>query len=276
MIPLGSSDLLTQLRFNPSGHLLASASLDHSIRVSQRSQSDGGWTEYATEPKAHDAPVLSLAWAPAEWGKLIATGATDGSIKLWTLRTLQDGGRASFTSPHAAPLGTPARLRLAATLTDARGTLRSLAFCPATLGLKLAAVASDGRLRVWECLDPVALSEWNLVEDIDLLALPNTPSSGAATAGAGLGLGNLSAGGGKQSDTSAGGGSVLGASTTGGGSSQASGGSLESRKAGTVESKGGWALSWCNEGWWGERLAVSAGDSGLIRVSFLSFCLCSV
>lgn len=255
---LPSKDLLTQLRFNASGHFLAAASLDHSIRVSQRSNQEGGWADYATELRAHDSPVLSLAWAPAEWGRLIASGATDGSIKLWTL-TQQESQRHS--SPHAVPsAGGPARLKLVATLTDPRGTVRDLAFCPSSLGLKLAAVASDSRLRVWECLDPVALAEWTLETDIDLASLGPTPSSGTAAAGAGLGLAGVAGSvGGKD-------GSVL-AGSTATGSSSASGSSLEGRRAGTVESDGGWALSWCGEGWWGERLAVSSGQNGLIRVS---------
>jgi nucleoporin SEH1 len=52
--------------------------------------------------------------------------------------------------------------------------------------------------------------------------------------------------------------------------SSGSGSSFEGRKAGTVESDGGWALSWCKEAWWGERIAVSAGSSGIIRVSSAS------
>lgn len=259
MVPLPTKDLVTQLRFNPSGHLLASASLDHSIRISQRSTQEGGWADYAQEVKAHDSPILSLAWSPSEWGKLIATGATDGTIKLWTIST-QTEASARHVSPHAVqvPAG-QGRLKLVATLTDPRGTVRDLAFSPAGLGLKLAAIASDSRLRVWECLDPVALAEWTLETDIDLAALPSTPSSGAAAAGSGLGLGGLAAPGSAN-------GSGVGGSGTGG-SSSASGSSLEGRRSGTVESDGGWALSWCGEGWWGERLAVSSGSNGLIRVS---------
>ena len=259
-MPLPSSDLVTQLSFNPSGHLLASTSLDHSIRISQRSSQEGGWSDYAAELKAHDSPILSLGWSPSEWGKLIATGATDGTIKLWTISQSSADSDANHVSPHAvqAPAG-QGRLKLVATLTDPRGTVRHLAFSPAGLGLKLAAIASDSRLRVWECLDPVALAEWTLETDIDLAALPPTPSSGAAAAGSGLGLGGLGAPG------SANGSGV--APSTVGGSSSASGSSLEGRRGGTVESDGGWALSWCGEGWWGERLAVSSGTNGLVRVS---------
>ena len=154
-------------------------------------------------------------------------------------------------------------------LTDARGTIRDLEFGPPEFGLKLAVVSSDSHLRLWECLNPISLADWSLIEDIDLSLLPVGPtnamerggstSGSAPTAGAAKGFGEAASP------------SKLGAPGTSLTSSSAGSASSEGRKGGAVESDGGWALSWCKEAWWGERIAVAAGTSGIIRVrSFVS------
>lgn len=287
------SDLITSLAFS-SHPYLATSSLDHTIRVTSLNAQTGAWDANPQDWKAHDAPVLKVAWAHPEFGLLLASGGVDGAVKLWAQEDVRatpgvstsrgapvglakQGGGAGAAS-GASPTHTK-RWALRAALTDARGTIRDLEFAPPEFGLKLAAVSSDSHLRVWECLDPVSLAEWSLIEDIDLTILPVGPSS--STAGAGLApLPGGGAGGGgafgaegaaspqKPGQGFGAGGSSLGSIAGGpmGSSSSASGSSFDGRKGGTVESDGGWALSWCKEAWWGERIAVSAGSSGIIRV----------
>ncbi|KAM0746082.1 WD40 repeat-like protein [Meredithblackwellia eburnea MCA 4105] len=283
----GHSDLISSLSFSSHGTRLATSSLDHSIRVASLTPSTGQWdAQPSAEFKAHDAPVLKVVWASPEFGPILASGGVDGVVKVWSEEDAPRIGAAgaplpSATSSAAAGAGANKKRWIQkAALTDARGTVRDLEFCPPEFGLKLAAISSDSHLRLWECLDPVSLADWSLIEDIDLSVLPTTPSSNATTTPSGLqgdslGLGagvaamdgsspaKLGAAGGAS-----GSGTVLGTSLASSSTGSAAS-SFDGRKAGTVESDGGWALSWCKEAWWGEHLAVSAGSSGLIRLFHL-------
>lgn len=247
------SDLISALAFSSHGTRLATASLDHTVRVCALSPTSGQWDEGVSEFKAHDAPVLAVAWADPSFGALLASGGTDGVVKVWADEPHPNfGPRAQAAAgPAAGAAGVPTSTRrwtAKAVLTDARGSVRALAFAPAELGLKLAAVSADSHLRVWECLDPVGLADWSLVHDVDLDALSDTPAAPAR------GFDNTA------SPTKPPAPSTSLAST-------ASSGSSEGRlRAGAVESDGGWALAWCAEAWWGERLAVSSGSTGIIRV----------
>lgn len=308
------SDLITSLAFS-SHPYLATSSLDHTIRVASLDPASGEWNLDAQDWKAHDAPVLKLTWAHPEFGVLLASGGADGVVKLWAQEEVRQAtthhgrgaaGRGAGLNGAGAGAGVGAagltkRWVQRAALTDARGTIRDIGFAPPEFGLKLAAVSSDSHLRLWECLDPVSMQEWSLIEDIDLANLPVQPSSassaglgagslqaqqqaGAPGTGAGSNAGSLgggqdNAGGlaspakGTMTGTSGSSGLGLGSLGSAAGSgvgsmgSSASGSSFDGRRGGTVESDGGWSLSWCKEAWWGERLAVSAGNSGIIRVS---------
>lgn len=321
VIPTHHTDLLSSLSLSHHGNLLATSSLDHSIRIFSLSPSTLSW-EPSGDPilKAHDAPVLNLAWAHPEFGVLLASAGVDGVINLWVQasagncnHSANGNGGSSISVGGGGSAGRKQQQQSStkwiqrASLAECRGTVRDLEFASAELGLKLAAISSDSHLRIWECLDPVALIEWSLIEDIDLSLLPSTTSTSTGFGGVGVGVGadgtvpGLSGNGlGLGTNLSSG---VGGPTTTKGfdvttstssssfspskpllapstssslpapSSSQTSSSAASSsapfdqqRKDGRVESDGGWALSWCKEHWWGERLAVCSGSSGLIRV----------
>ncbi|GAA6026589.1 hypothetical protein JCM8202_001498 [Rhodotorula sphaerocarpa] len=283
-------DLVSAVAFSPRGSHLATASLDHHVRIAHPSPTTVGAWDYCPRTwKAHDGAVLSLAWADPEFGTVLASGGVDGVVKVWRqvdpppsprLGRPQPDRSANKSSSTAGP-----GWALAAALTDSRGTVRSLSFAPTHFGLKLAAVASDSHLRVWECLDPTkGLREWTLTEDVDLASLGLAPSTGggtvyAASPGAGYETGST----GPRSYGSEGPASGLSSNaafpSTSATASPANsspvagppGGATASGRAGaTIESDGGWAVSWCPEHWWGERLAVSSGPNGVIRLFHFS------
>ncbi|GAA5847778.1 hypothetical protein JCM9279_006631 [Rhodotorula babjevae] len=295
--PSPASDLVTCALFSPLATHLALASADHHVRVSTQHPHTHAWDHEPREWKAHDGPVLALAWAHPSFGNLLASGGSDGALHLW-LEHHHDhtDHHHHSSSSHGHGHGrAPAGWNCTASLLDAHGTLRSLSFAPPEHGLKLAAVSSDSHLRVWECLDPLNLRDWQLREDVDLAALLLAPSSGAPLhghgdqrgggtgglvgSGDGFGLASgvsaASGGSGGGPGSSAGStaapfpsvssaSSVSGTGTgTGGGGGGGGGGA---RAGGTVESDGAWAVSWCQEAWWGERIAVSSGTNGLIRL----------
>lgn len=260
LLSTSHDSLISHLAFNLHGTRLATSSLDHTVRVASLNPSSGLWDGSPQEFKAHDAPVLKVVWGHPEFGTLLASGGVDGVVKVWTEEEVR------VPSAPGAPQGGKKWVQRVA-LTDARGTIRDLEFSPPEFGLKLAVVSSDSHLRLWECLNPVSLADWTLIEDIDLSLLPVGPitatergsstSGSAPMAGAAKGFGEASP-------------SKLGAPGTSLASSAGSG-SSEGRKGGAVESDGGWALSWCKEAWWGERIAVAAGSSGIIRVRSVPF-----
>ncbi|KWU44712.1 hypothetical protein RHOSPDRAFT_33795 [Rhodotorula sp. JG-1b] len=300
-------DLVSTVAFNPLGSHLATASLDHHVRVVHPSPTTPGAWDYCPRTwKAHDGAVLSLSWADPEFGTVFATGGVDGVVKIW--RQDEPPPRPGQYDPEGVNAGNkPSSTAgpgwaLAASLTDCRGTVRGISFAPAHFGLKLAAIASDSHLRVWDCIDATAaLREWTLVEDVDLAGLGLAPSTGSNSSGphgytVSSTLGAGGAGGASGYDTASGTGSSYGGGVGGSGSgpsanaafpsassvassanhgSSAAGSSVgygggNTRAGGTVESDGGWAVSWCPEHWWGERLAVSSGPNGVIRLFHFS------
>ncbi|GAA5854895.1 hypothetical protein JCM8547_004113 [Rhodosporidiobolus lusitaniae] len=297
---LASSDLLTSLTFSPLSSHLALSSLDHTLRILHPSSSVSAsslppsvavpptnWNRAPREWKAHDGPVLCTTWASPEFGTVLASGGVDGAVKVWREDELPDSSFSSTSSSTngASSLSAAAPRRggergqggttgqgwsLTASLTDAHGTIRSLSFAPPEFGLKLAAVSSDSHLRVWECLDPLGgMSEWSLVQDVDVASLPLGPCSASSLAGgsgvasaSGLDGGSATPMGGKGDGAEKA--SATGSTASVDGRSSGLGGG----RGGTVESDGGWAVDWLLEHWWGERLAVSAGTNGVVRLLF--------
>ncbi|GAA6003410.1 hypothetical protein JCM10207_000321 [Rhodosporidiobolus poonsookiae] len=308
--PSSSLDLITHLAFSPLRTHLATASLDHHIRILHPSPSPSSssaaltphsskpshsaptttgesqaqtWTHAPREWKAHDGPVLCLAWAAPEFGTVLASGGVDGVVKIWREDSPPPTSSHSSTSSAlgakraGAGGSTGQGWSLSATLTDSLGTLRSLSFSPAAFGLRLAGVASDSHLRVWDCLDPVSLREWVLSEDVELagMGFGGVSSLGAAGEHPQAGPGDREREREKEREkATASAQSTASSSIDGRTGTNSLGGGGAGRGSGTVESDGGWAVSWCPEEWWGARLAVSAGVNGAVRVR-LSFLLLS-
>ncbi|GAA5944188.1 WD40 repeat domain-containing protein [Sporobolomyces koalae] len=303
-LPSPHSDLITSLLFSPQSTHLATASLDSQIRIVQRNPATQVYDHEPVVFKAHDGPVLSLAWSPPRLGLILASGGVDGTIKIWrqpdqfnstnlnsnrtNLASASAHSRPLNSSPHSSTRHSSPNWILTATLNEPRGTVRSLGFSPSEFGLKLASISSDGRLRVWESLDPVKADEFTLLEEIDLNALPLHPTTANAFAagaqngvpGGGTNASDVSSTTGMSSSNAANSGttmnttlSTMTAAGGGAGASSSVSSSVEGRRfntsGGTVESDGGWSLSWCREHWWQERLAVSSGTNGIIRLFHL-------
>lgn len=103
--------------------------------------------------KAHDAPVLQLAWSHPEYSNLLASCSYDRSVRIWEEVTVPHGaGGSAAGRPGGMPSamtttgaqqtmsvhGTPGKRWIeCGLLMDARGSVRNLEFAPNAFGLKL-------------------------------------------------------------------------------------------------------------------------------------------
>lgn len=135
------------------GRRLATCGTDQSITV-WSAGSDGGWSASAAWV-AHTAPVYAVAWAHPSFGCVLASASADHTVLIW------EEVNAATSSGNGSSSGSSWRQR--AVLGDARGAVRTVAFAPRHLGLRLAAGSADGSVRVYEAADAAAsLAHWSL------------------------------------------------------------------------------------------------------------------
>ncbi|GHJ86171.1 hypothetical protein NliqN6_2573 [Naganishia liquefaciens] len=260
------ADLVTDVAYDYYGERLATASGDQKIKVWKKDPVKGSW-DLEDEWKAHDAPVLQLAWSHPEHSNLLASCSYDRSVRIWEEVTVPHGaGGGAAGRPGGMPTamtttGTQQTMSMNTTpgkrwiecglLMDARGSVRNLEFAPNAFGLKLATISTDSYLRIYACLSP-SLDDWQLTNTVSLPSLQSSHNAKSAT----------------SDDTPhATGGVGAGLSLTG----SASQSSVNAPNPGKGnEALGGWCLSWCKERWWGQVLAATSGHSGIIKLITLS------
>ncbi|KAI0263101.1 WD40-repeat-containing domain protein [Gloeopeniophorella convolvens] len=256
LIQNAHNDLVTDAAYDFYGLRLATCSLDQRIKVWQLDESDGNWTAVA-EWKAHDAAVTKLSWAHPEFGSVLASASFDRTVKVWEETPLDAADQPQPNGTPAAANGPGTRWVERATIADAKGSVRAVEFVPHQFGLKLAAIASDNHLRVYECLEAPALTNWTLVEEADVLALPSSSASHPHTHAAPTPTQTASA-------------LAADASLVANALQQQQPLPPAQRGAGSREADGGWCVSWCKDRYWGEVLAAGCGVSGVVKIIQLS------
>ncbi|KAF8324257.1 WD40-repeat-containing domain protein [Cantharellus anzutake] len=250
LLPLGNQEILTDCVYDFYGLRLAASGVDSKIKIFRLNESTGEWA-FEHEWKAHDAPITKLSWAHPEHGSVIASASFDRTVKIW-----QENPGQSTSSQS--------RWTEKAIMTGARGSVRSIEFAPSVFGLKIASIATDSLLRVYECLEIYSASSWQLIEEIDVLTLgnpPNPPSPALASATPTHLPMNLEEGSPPYAS------SIHRPSTPTTlsspiGSLSAPGGIAGSNR----EADSGWCLSWCKDKWQGEAIAVGAGPEAVIKI----------
>lgn len=275
-------DLLTDTAYDFYGTRLATCAIDHRIKIWQLDETNGKWNEQ-DDWKAHDAPVSRVSWAHPEFGNVIASSSYDRTVKIWEqVLPSEEPAKVTANGATASANANSSRWVERAVMTDARGTVRAVEFAPRHFGFKIATIASDNFLRVYECLEQPSLKSWQLSDQVDVpsLAVPN-PFSGVSASplsrvpSAVLAAPTLPGDGAVAvpSSVSAGAGAGAGALPTSSASpapQQPSARNQAVTTTGNREADGGWCLSWCKERHWGETIAVGAGTSGIIKVVQLS------
>ncbi|KAH9174724.1 WD40 repeat-like protein [Lactarius sanguifluus] len=256
LIQNAHGDLVTDAAYDFYGVRLATCSLDHRIKIWQLDESDGTWTAVA-DWKAHGAAVTKLSWAHPEFGSVLASSSFDRTVKVWEEIPAENTDQPQTNGASTAANGPGTRWLERAVLADAKGTVRAVEFAPHQLGLKLATIASDNHLRVYECPEVPALTNWTLAQEADVPALPSTSTSRPHTYAA-------------PTPTHVSGTPAADASLVANALQQQQQQPPLQRGAGGREADGGWSVSWCKEQYWGEVLATCSGVSGVVKIVQLS------
>src|SRR5690242_3430243 len=77
---LPSNDFTTDIAYDYFGTRLATACMDHFVRVFVKH--DGSWTLVSTLA-GHKASVLSISWANPDFGQLLASCSLDKTVCVW-------------------------------------------------------------------------------------------------------------------------------------------------------------------------------------------------
>lgn len=118
----GHTASVLSVAFSPDGNILASGSVDNTLRLWRVDEAQLLRTMYG-----HPFPVLTLAFSPD--GAYLATGSTDGAIRLWQV---SDG-------------------RLLRTLQGHGGWINGLAYSPS--GAIIMSCGEDFTVRLWRAFD---------------------------------------------------------------------------------------------------------------------------
>ncbi|EJD51087.1 WD40 repeat-like protein [Auricularia subglabra TFB-10046 SS5] len=255
LLPDLHGDSITDAVYDHYGLHLATCSADNRIKIWALDESTGAWS-LEDEWKAHDARVCSLSWAHPEHGVLLASGSFDTVVHVWGPRGSGNMAGSVSTDSDAYGPSSPARWRRLAELKEAKGTVRSVAFAPPYFGLKLATLATDGILRLYDGLPRG--SSWMLKEELNMATFGAPPPAAVVAAT----LDGVTA-------TLAGAPVPIIASTTSGTSTPGAVASAAApRGAGRIEADGGWCVDWCSDRSSGLLLAVACGRSSAVRIVY--------
>ena len=158
MAALKHADLIHAVSYDYYGRRLASCSSDQRVKIADLSSESGEWEE-TDSWKAHDGPILKVVWAHPETGSVLATCSMDRSVKIWEEQDHEVKGRGQEGS----------RWVERARLVDARAGVTDIVFAPIHLGLKIASIAGDATVRIYEALEPYNHSHWTLMDDFRTL-----------------------------------------------------------------------------------------------------------
>ena len=124
---------------------------------------NGLWNQTA-EWKAHDSVVFTLAWAPPEYGDILASCSYDRTVIIWERGGARGGPKSLQKWINRAKL------------VDSRQAVNSVCFSPKHLGLKIATASADGSCRVYEAVDVNNLMHWPLVDEFEMTRDPGGAS----------------------------------------------------------------------------------------------------
>ncbi|KAF5404482.1 Nucleoporin seh1 A [Paragonimus heterotremus] len=176
-IPANHADLIHDVAYDFYGLRMATCSSDQMIKIWDL-RPDGEWVCTARW-RCHLGSAWRVTWAHPEFGQVIATCSFDRTIAIWEeivagqsaggAPLLEGDGQPGLSNQilhsTATPFPSTTNWVRRASLVDPRTSVTDLQFAPRHLGLQLAAISTDGLLRIYEALDVMNLSQWRLQFD---------------------------------------------------------------------------------------------------------------
>jgi nucleoporin SEH1 len=176
-------DIVTDISFDYYGKRFATCSTDKHIKIwtlnnspniSDENKSSvvdtSSWTSYDI-PSAHSESIWRLSWSHPEFGALLASCSEDRTVCIWEEQEV------------VSTKGSRDRWIKKATLSDSKRPINDVKFAPKHLGLKLAAAAADGFIRIYEAGDLFSLSFWQMQDPIHVEDVMLDANSGEDVSG---------------------------------------------------------------------------------------------
>ncbi|PVV03385.1 hypothetical protein BB560_002123 [Smittium megazygosporum] len=161
-----SVDLVHDIEYNYYGTRIATCGSDKKIRVYDYLEEDDTW-ELSAVWKAHNGSVLSISWAPPEYGNVLASSSLDRNVKIWV--EYEERGSEKTVSRTWSCV---------ATLSDSVMTVHKVAFAPEHIGLTLATPSSDGKVRFYSPSKLADLTNWSITSTLEASEYPMKDSDG--------------------------------------------------------------------------------------------------
>lgn len=133
--------------WNYSGERMAGGHVDGSVHIFSSHEAGDSQFTCTNRWKAHTGSVVKIAWAPPEYGDVIASCSMDGTISLW------EEVEADSES---------CKWRLCYKFQDGPVAALDIQFGNCVLGLKLVVAYADGHVKIYESLDTLELKRWQL------------------------------------------------------------------------------------------------------------------
>ncbi len=156
--PTAHQDLVLDVAYDFYGRQLATCSADQHIKVFDLDTAASFW-DANDSWRAHDSAIVKVEFSHPEFGHLLLSASYDRTLKVWE-------------EQFEEPLNSGRRWAKVATLADSHGPLYDACFLPSYLGLRIASVGNEGILRIYESTDPSDLSQWVLMEELNVLKNP--------------------------------------------------------------------------------------------------------
>lgn len=137
---------------------MMTCSSDRSLKVFDYNTTTNKW-DLSDSWKCADGTILKCVWAHPEHGQVVACASVDRTVRI-------------FEEQEQEKKGSGRRWTERARLVDARAAVHDIWFAPSYQGLRLASVAADGVLRIYEALEPNNLSHWTLMDDFSVIDGP--------------------------------------------------------------------------------------------------------
>lgn len=139
----GHSDPILGLAFHPAGKMLASSSMDQTVRLWDVASGQS----YATL-QGYSNWLVEVAFSPD--GGTLASSGSDGTVQLWTVSKNGDTDNTAQPTPQSSPLAeqqSAIGLQLGHTLRSPKQTIHSIDFSPD--GVLLASGSNTSLVQIW-------------------------------------------------------------------------------------------------------------------------------